>query len=106
MVRRIDWRDEDAMDVTREDVLRCAALAGLRLEEAEIEPMRDAMARMLDRARRLQALDLEAVAPMARALPLSLTRREDTPEPTLTQAQALANAPETEDGHFRVPKAF
>lgn len=106
MVRRIDWRHEDAMDVTREDVLRCAALSGLRLEEHEIEPLRDAMARMLDRARRLESLDLEGVEPMARALPLALPRREDIPEATLTQAQALANAPGVEDGHFRVPKAF
>ena len=106
MVRRIDWRDEDAMDVTREDVLRCAALAGLRLEEAEIEPMRDAMARMLARADRLQALDLSGVEPMAHALTLALPRREDVPTEPLTAAQALANAPESEDGHFRVPKAF
>ncbi|MFN8012214.1 MAG: Asp-tRNA(Asn)/Glu-tRNA(Gln) amidotransferase subunit GatC [Holophagaceae bacterium] len=94
------------MDVTREEVLRCAALAGLKLEEAEIEPLRDAMARMLDRAGRLQALDLEGVEPLARALPLALPRREDVPEAALSQAQALANAPEVEDGQFRVPKAF
>ncbi len=106
MVRRIDWRDEDAMDVTREDVLRCAALAGLRLEEAEIEPMRDAMARMLARAERLKALDLDGVEPMAHALALALPRREDVPAAPLEPAEALANAPEAEDGHFRVPKAF
>ena len=38
------------MDVTREDVLRCAALAHLSLREEEIEPMRMAMARMLTHA--------------------------------------------------------
>jgi aspartyl-tRNA(Asn)/glutamyl-tRNA(Gln) amidotransferase subunit C len=106
MVRRIDWGHEDAMDVTREDVLRCAALAGLRLEEDEIEPMRDAMARMLARAGRLQALDLADVEPMTHALALALPRREDLPTEPLDAAQALANAPEAEDGHFRVPKAF
>ncbi len=94
------------MDVTREEVLRCAALAGLRLEEAEIEPMREAMARMLTRAQRLQELDLAGVEPMTHALPMVLPRREDSPAEPLTQAQALANAAETEDGLFRVPKAF
>lgn len=94
------------MDVTREDVLRCAALAGLRLRDDEVEPMRDAMARMLTRAERLQSLDLVGVEPMTHALPLILPRREDVPAEPLGQAQALANAPEAEDGHFRVPKAF
>lgn len=104
MVRRIDWGDEDAMDVTREEVLRCAALAGLRLEEEEVEPLRDAMARMLARAARLDALDLDGVEPDPEALPLP--RREDVPRPCLSRDVALGQAPESEDGHFRVPKAF
>ena len=46
------------MDVTREDVLRCARLAHLRLAEEEIEPMRQAMAQVLTHAASLDELDL------------------------------------------------
>ena len=56
------------MDVTREDVLRCAALAHLSLREEEIEPMRVAMTRMLTHAASLDELALDEVEPMLAGL--------------------------------------
>ena len=94
------------MDVTREDVLRCAALARLSLQEAEIEPLRLDMARLLSHAESLDALPLEGVEPWVRGLDLPLSRREDIPREGLTQAEALANAPESDRGHFVVPKVL
>ncbi len=94
------------MDVTREDVLRCAALARLSLQEAEIEPMREAMSRMLTHAASLDELPLEGVEPMVPGLGRPLPRREDLPRDGFTQAEALANAPEAEDGFFVVPKVL
>jgi aspartyl-tRNA(Asn)/glutamyl-tRNA(Gln) amidotransferase subunit C len=92
--------------VTREDVLRCAALAHLSLREDEVEPMRSAMARMLTHAASLDELDLEGVEPMFQTLARPLPRREDEPSDTFTQIQALANAPEQDRGHFVVPKVL
>jgi aspartyl-tRNA(Asn)/glutamyl-tRNA(Gln) amidotransferase subunit C len=92
------------MEVTHEDVLRCARLAHLSLGEDEIEPMRLAMARMLTHAASLDELSLDAVEPMLAGL--SLPRREDVPRDTFTQAQALANAPEQDRGMFTVPKVI
>ncbi|WP_243288802.1 Asp-tRNA(Asn)/Glu-tRNA(Gln) amidotransferase subunit GatC [Geothrix terrae] len=94
------------MDVTREDVLRCAALAHLSLREEEIEPMRLAMARMLTHAASLDDLPLDDVEPMFQALARPLPRREDEPWDTFTQAQALANAPQQDLGHFVVPRVL
>jgi aspartyl-tRNA(Asn)/glutamyl-tRNA(Gln) amidotransferase subunit C len=94
------------MDVTREDVLRCAALAHLSLREDEVEPMREAMARMLSHAASLDELALESVEPMLAGLDRPLPRREDEPRGTFTQAQALANAPEQDRGHFVVPRVM
>ena len=94
------------MEVTREDVLRCAKLARLNLREDEIEPMRLAMAQILGRAEMLAALDLDGVPPMLHALQSVLPLRDDEAGPSLTQAQALANAPETRDGHFVVPRVL
>ena len=94
------------MEITRDDVLRCAELAKLSLREEEIEPLRAAMAQLLDRARKLDALDLDGVEPMLHPLPLALPRRVDEPGPCLTQAEALANAPEARQGHFVVPKVL
>ena len=92
------------MIVTREDVLRCAKLAYLSLREEEIEPMREAMTRLLSHAEALDELPLEDVEPMFQALPIPMPRREDVVVETFTQAQALQNAPASERGHFVVPK--
>lgn len=94
------------MEVTREDVLRCARLADLRLGEDEVEPLRRDMARLLSQAQRLADLDQEALDPAIPDGTPALPRREDVPGPCLAQAEALANAPAQERGHFLVPKVL
>lgn len=94
------------MEVTREDVLRCARLAHLSLAEEEIEPMRQAMAEILTHAASLDELDLSNVDPMLPGQGQLLPRREDVPRDGLTQTQALANAPVQDRGHFVVPKVL
>jgi aspartyl-tRNA(Asn)/glutamyl-tRNA(Gln) amidotransferase subunit C len=94
------------MDVSREDVLRCAALAHLSLREEEVEPMREAMERMLTHAASLDELPLDEVKPMVAGLGRPLPRRADEPRDTFTQAEALANAPAQDRGYFMVPKVL
>ena len=94
------------MEVTRADVLRCAELAHLNLGEDEIEPMRLAMAQLLSHAQSLDALDLEGVEPCTHGMDLALPRRADEPVPGFTQEQALANAPQADQGYFVVPKVL
>jgi aspartyl-tRNA(Asn)/glutamyl-tRNA(Gln) amidotransferase subunit C len=94
------------MDVTREDVLRCARLTHLSLTEEEIEPLRRDMERLLSQAEKLAQLPLEGIEPTLHGLEIPLPRRDDLPREGLTQTEALANAPRTERGHFQVPKVL
>ncbi len=94
------------MEVTREDVLRCAALAHLSLQEEEVEPMRLAMAQMLSHATSLDELPLNGVEPLLLGHGRPLPRREDEPRDGFTQAEALANAPAQDRGYFVVPKVL
>ena len=94
------------MEVTREDVLRCAALTRLSLREDEIEPLRVAMTQMLTHAASLDELPLDQVEPMLAGMGRPLPRREDVPRDSFTQAEALANAPEQDRGFFVVPKVL
>jgi aspartyl-tRNA(Asn)/glutamyl-tRNA(Gln) amidotransferase subunit C len=94
------------MEVTREDVLRCARLADLSLREDEIEPMRRDMAQLLNQAQKLDELDLEAVDATLHGAVALLPRREDSPSAGFSQAEALSNAPAQERGHFLVPKVL
>ncbi len=94
------------MDVTREDVLNCARLTDLNLQESEIEPLRRDMETLLSHAESLNTLNLEDVEPTLPGLGISLPRREDVVVPSFTQAEALANAPEQNRGYFQVPKVL
>lgn len=94
------------MDVTREDVLRCAKLTNLSLTEEEIEPLRRDMERLLSQAEKLGQLPLDGIEPTLHGLEIPLLRRDDVPKEGLSQAEALANAPKTERGHFQVPKVL
>lgn len=92
------------MDVTREDVLRCARLTYLNLQESEIESLRQDMEQLLNHAESLNGLDLEGVEPTTQGVSLVLPRREDQILPGFSQAEALANAPAQDRGFFQVPK--
>jgi aspartyl-tRNA(Asn)/glutamyl-tRNA(Gln) amidotransferase subunit C len=94
------------MEITREDVLRCAQLTGLRLQEDEIEPLRQDMARLLTQAERLDELPLEGIEPTSPCLPQALPRRPDEARPWFTQEEALANAPQKAQGQFVVPRVL
>jgi len=94
------------MEVTREDVLRCARLADLSLQEDEIEPMRRDMEKLLSQAQKLDELDLGSVDVTLHGHSAVLPRREDVPSATFSQIEALSNAPAQEKGHFRVPKVL
>lgn len=94
------------MEVTREDVLRCARLADLSLQEDEVEPMRRDMEKLLSQAQKLDELPLDAIDATLDGCSNVLPRREDAPRASFTQAEALSNAPAQEQGHFLVPKVL
>ena len=52
----------------------------------------------------LNEIDTEGIRPTSHAIFLTNAFREDEPGPHLDHDQALANAPEAEDGNFVVPK--
>lgn len=88
----------------REDVAHVAALARLTLTEEELERFTDQLARVIDHARDVAALDVDGVAPTAHPLPLRNVLRPDEVRPSLAREDVLAGAPEVEDDRFRVPR--
>ncbi len=90
------------MALTREEVEHVAWLARLQLSEEEIETFREQLSAILEYARMLEDVDTSAVPPTATVLPMRNVMREDEVRPSLSQDVVLANAPDTEDGYFRV----
>ena len=92
------------MGIDRAAVDHIARLARLDLSDAERQRMQTELAQILGHAERIQALDLDDVEPTSHSIPLSNVMRRDEVRPSLTQEDALRNAPETEDGHIKVPR--
>ncbi len=89
--------------ITREDVAHVARLARLRLTDAELDTFTDQLAKVLDHARDVEALDVADVPPTSHPYPLQNVLRADEVRPSLDRDAVLRSAPATEDGMFRVP---
>jgi aspartyl-tRNA(Asn)/glutamyl-tRNA(Gln) amidotransferase subunit C len=92
----------DCVSLDLATVQHIAALARLGLTDAELERMRDQLSAVLDHISMLQEVDTSDIAPTAQVIQLENVMREDIVEPSLSVDAALANAPRTEDGYFRV----
>lgn len=90
------------MSLTLADVDHVAALARLGLSDEERDRMRDQLDAILGHIAVIDELDTEAIAPTAQVNQLVNVLRDDVARPSLTQAEALANAPRTRDGFFEV----
>jgi aspartyl-tRNA(Asn)/glutamyl-tRNA(Gln) amidotransferase subunit C len=101
--------------VTVDDVGRVAELAHLELAPEETAGMLRDLNAILDYVAELNELDTEGVAPLAQVneLPSDLdpaatasVLREDVTLPSLDRAAVLAQAPETDQIFFKVPKVI
>jgi len=84
-----------------------ADLANLELTEAEIGRMARDLDDILTHIDKLNELDTSGVEPMAQVLynaGPAATLRDDAPGSTLANEAALANAPLSGAGQFKVPK--
>ncbi len=89
--------------ISIDDVRHIALLARLEFGEDEIGRFTDDLNEILQYAEKLQALDTDGVEPTSHAVRLTNVFREDAVRPSLTNEQALANAPDCEAGCFKVP---
>lgn len=95
------------MKITEQEVRYVAALANLELSETETARMAHDLDEILTYMDKLNELDTSGVEPMAQVLfsaGETATLREDDPGVTLANQAALANAPLSGAGQFKVPK--
>lgn len=90
------------MSLSREEVLHIAHLARIGITDDEVEKFRVQLSDILGHFELLNELDTDGVEPTAYPLPLESVMRDDEVGPSLAVDDALANAPQAEDGAFRV----
>lgn len=86
------------------EIEHVAALARLKLSPEEKESLTREMDAILGHVARLAELDTAGASPTSHAVSLTNVFREDRVGETLSQEEALANAPDRVGGLFRVPK--
>jgi aspartyl-tRNA(Asn)/glutamyl-tRNA(Gln) amidotransferase subunit C len=86
------------------DVEHVARLARLELDDEERERLRVQLAQILEHAARVGEVAAADVPPTSWAIPRANVFREDDPEPSLLQEEALRNAPDRTEDRFRVPR--
>jgi aspartyl-tRNA(Asn)/glutamyl-tRNA(Gln) amidotransferase subunit C len=94
------------MKITKEEVLYVAELARLDLDSASIEKFAGQIGNILEYVDKLNEIDTEGIRPTSHAISLTNAFREDEQCGHIERDQALANAPEKEDGNFVVPKVI
>ena len=92
------------MKLNRKDVEHVALLSRLELSENELDKFTGQLDAILEYIDVLNQVDTSAVEPMAHVLEIRNVMRSDEVQPSLPREAALQNAPDAEDGFFKVPK--
>ncbi len=90
--------------ISPEEVAHLAMLARIDLTPTELDTLAGQLDVILGAVATVQQVAGHDVPATSHPMPLTNVTRSDTPRPGLTAAEALAGAPEAEQGRFRVPR--
>ncbi len=97
------------MKISREDVLKVAALANLELTDAEVETYRGQLDDILTYIDKLNEIDTSTVEPMTQVVAASAdgsTLRDDVVVRSDVITEVLVGAPDPAPLYFRVPRVI
>lgn len=92
------------LSVDTATVKRVARLARIAVSDAEAEAMRGPLNEILGFVEQLNEVDVTGVEPMTSVRPMPMKQREDIVTEGFRPEDIVANAPESEDDFFVVPK--
>lgn len=94
------------MKITEEIVDHVAHLSRLEFEGESKQAIKEDMERIVNFMEKLQEMDTENVGPLIFMTKEINHLREDVPAETVTQKEALHNAPKADSDYFRIPKVL
>jgi aspartyl-tRNA(Asn)/glutamyl-tRNA(Gln) amidotransferase subunit C len=92
------------MALNKAEVAHIAALARIRLTEAELEPLASELSQILGWVEQLGKIDTDGVPPMTSVAAMRLPMRDDLVTDSGRRDAILGNAPQAARGFFAVPK--
>lgn len=90
-------------DISKDQVKHVAHLARLAVTEDEADLFTDQLSSIIEYAEQLNELDTEGVEPTTHVMDLKNVLRKDEPKEWISKEDALKNAPDKQNGYFRVP---
>lgn len=90
--------------ISRKDLEHIGWLARIELSEEDKDKYTPRLNSILDYFSELDKVDTEDIPPTYHVLPMSNVFREDAPVKSLSQEEALSNAPRKQDGFFKAPR--
>ncbi|GAB3237470.1 Asp-tRNA(Asn)/Glu-tRNA(Gln) amidotransferase subunit GatC [Kineococcus gypseus] len=90
--------------ISRPEVEHLARLARIDMTDEELDRMAGQLGAVLDAVQQVAAAVGDDVPATSHPVPLTNVTRPDVVRPGLSAEEALAGAPESEDGRFRVPQ--
>ena len=90
------------MKLSHDEVLHIALLARVGLTDTEVKQLSEQLSNILDNFEALQQVDTTGVSPTAQSIALQNVMSDDNVADSLPPDEVLANAPQREDGFFRV----
>ena len=94
------------MKVSKEDMENVAQLSRLTIPDDEAGMYTEQLSHFLDYVENLKSVNTDGVEPTTYALPIENVFRDDEVKASLPRKAALQNAPEEEDGYFKVPRVL
>ena len=94
------------MSIDRNTVKKIAKLAKLEFDEAGEVSIQNDLTKMLNFVNKLNEINTENVEPLVYLLDETPKLREDVVVQTITQEEALKNAPNKDTDFFKVPKVI
>ena len=92
------------MQITPDLIKYLESLARITLSESEEEKVGKELQDILTYIDTLNELDTTDVEAMSHSFPITNVLRKDEVKPTMSPDEIVANAPESQDGAFVVPK--
>ena len=92
------------MSIDKATAARVAHLARIRVKDEDLETLAAELSGILGWVEQLAEVDVEGVEPMTSVTPMRMKKREDVVNDGGRASDIVANAPETEDNYFLVPK--
>lgn len=94
------------MEITKKDVEYIAKLARLEVSEYEKEMFTEHMSHILNYVKVLEELDTDDISPTFHVFPVKNVFRSDEVKESLSREEVLKNAPDQENGFFKVPRVI